>query len=88
MKVRLLDLDRGGEVEVDIGPEASLLELVERLRSAGALGAREAAVVGVSADGKTVAYVPAANVAQLVAYAGQVRAALAFKRFPIHGFKG
>ncbi|MEZ0249067.1 MAG: hypothetical protein ABWJ97_07310 [Thermoproteus sp.] len=85
MKVRLLDLDRGGEVEVEISPEASLLELIERLKAVGALSAREAAVVGVTADGRTVAYVPAANVAQLAAYSNQIRAALAFRRFPLHG---
>ena len=58
----------------------------KRLRELGIIRPNETAMLGVSMDSKRIAYVPAANLEQLAAYARQRNAVIAFRRFPIHGY--
>jgi NADH-quinone oxidoreductase subunit D len=43
-------------------------------------------MIGVPIDEKRIAYVPAVNLEQLVAYANQRKTVVAFRRYPIHGY--
>lgn len=87
MRLKLLDLDRGVEIEVEIEPERHPSVLVEKLREMGLVKHQETIALGVSPNGKQIYYVPAANVRQLVAYSAQSKQQLCFKRFPIHKYQ-
>ncbi|MFN3803752.1 MAG: hypothetical protein ACK4SY_01705 [Pyrobaculum sp.] len=84
MRLKLVDLDRGAEVEVEIEREAHPTGIVDRLRELGLLNQHETAIFGVSLDGRRVHYVPAATVEQLAAYSSQTKQPICFKRFAIH----
>ncbi|MEM0463268.1 MAG: hypothetical protein QXS00_06795 [Pyrobaculum sp.] len=86
MKVRLLDLDRGGAVEVEVDEKAHPIAIIDKLKELGIVGKFETVIFGVSPNGRQVFYVPAATVAQLVAYSNQTKQPLCFRRFPIHGY--
>ncbi|WP_148682436.1 hypothetical protein [Pyrobaculum neutrophilum] len=85
MQIRLFDLDQRREVIVDIDGKAHVTELIRRLKEMGVLRQNEAAMIGVPLDEKRIAYVPAANVEQLVAYANQKKTVIAFRRYPLYG---
>lgn len=87
MRVRLLDLDRGVEVEVEVERGAHPTKIVDKLRAAGLVSPREAVMFGVSPNRRQVFYVPAATVEQLVAYTNQTKQTLCFRRFPIHQYQ-
>lgn len=86
MQLRLFDLDYKKEVVVEIDGKAHIVDLIQRLREMGIIKQNETAIIGVPLDEKRVAYVPAANLEQLVAYANQRKIVIAFRRFPIHGY--
>lgn len=87
MQLRLFDLDKKQEVVVEIDEKAHPLAIVDKLREMGLLGQREAAMFGVTLDEKRIAYVPAATVEQLAAYAAQKKTVIVFRRYPVHGLK-
>ncbi|MEM1663272.1 MAG: hypothetical protein QW610_05485 [Pyrobaculum sp.] len=84
MKIKLFDLDRGVEVEIEIEREAHPTTIIDKLRAIGLLTHRETAMIGVSLNRKQIWYVPASTVEQLVAYVNQTKQTLCFRRFPIH----
>jgi hypothetical protein len=87
MQIRLFDLDNRREVIVEIDGKAHVVDLIQKLRELGILKQNETAIVGVPLDDKRIAYVPSANLEQLVAYANQKKTVIAFRRYPIHGYK-
>jgi NADH-quinone oxidoreductase subunit D len=86
MQIKLLDLDNGREVVVEMDGRAHVVDLIQRLRELGVIRPNETAMLGVLMDSRRIAYVPAANLEQLAAYARQRNAVIAFRRFPIHGY--
>jgi NADH-quinone oxidoreductase subunit D len=86
MQIRLFDLDHKREVVVEIDGKAHVVDLIQKLRDAGVIRPNETAMIGVPIDEKRIAYVPSANLEQLVAYASQRKTVIAFRRYPIHGY--
>jgi len=86
MQIRLFDLDNRQEVVVEIDGKAHVVDLIQKLRELGVLKQNETAMVGVPLDDKRIAYVPSANLEQLVAYVNQKKTVIAFRRYTIHGY--
>lgn len=86
-RLKLLDLDRGVEVEVEIEPWRHPSTVVEKLRELGVVKHDETITLGVSTGGRQIYYVPAATVEQLAAYLAQSRQKLCFRRFSIHRYQ-
>ncbi|RFA97740.1 hypothetical protein [Pyrobaculum aerophilum] len=86
MRIRLLDLDRGGAVELEVDEKAHPTSIIEKLREMGLVSRYETVMFGVTPNGRQIFYVPAATIEQLVAYSNQTKQPISFRRFPIHGY--
>ncbi|MEM1597155.1 MAG: hypothetical protein QXP31_11550 [Pyrobaculum sp.] len=87
IRLKLIDIETGREVEVEVEKEAHPTKLIEKLRELGVLTPRETANFGTSPDGRHIYYVPAATVEQLAVYLNQTKQLLYFKKYPIHGLR-
>ncbi|MFN7106125.1 MAG: hypothetical protein ACK4M3_06035 [Pyrobaculum sp.] len=87
MRLKLVDLDRGAEVEIEIEREAHPTKIIDKLRELGLLKQYETAIFGVSLDGRRLYYLPAATVEQLAAYSSQTKQPICFRRFSIHRYQ-
>ncbi|MEZ0319843.1 MAG: hypothetical protein ABWK05_07635 [Pyrobaculum sp.] len=85
MRLKLIDIESGREVEVEVEKEAHPTKLIDKLRELGVLSPREMALLGTSPDGRRIYYVPAATVEQLAAYLSLTKQLLYYKKYPIHG---